>query len=184
MYHARSLVSASQATSEEAQRERQTLASNADDDKTKFWAENWYDGLTYCTWNALGQRLTEEKVLNAVTTLAENQINVTNFIIDDNWQAIDYRGHGQFQHGWVEFEAEREAFPNGLKHTVDLIREKQPSIQHVAVWHAILGYWGGLAPDGKIAQTYKTVKVIREDAERRNLPLGMGSLVHAHRKSH
>jgi len=31
---------------------------------------------------------------------------------------------------------------------------------------------GGLAPDGKIAKTYKTVEVVREDAERRNLPLG------------
>lgn len=40
------------------------------------------------------------------------------------------------------------------------------------MWHAILGYWGGLSPDGKLAQTYKTVEVVREDAERRNLPLG------------
>jgi hypothetical protein len=132
-------------------------------------------GQTDCipgTWNALGQRLTEEKVLHAIETLAKNNIKVTNFIIDDNWQAIDYRGHGQFQHGWIEFEAERKAFPNGLKHTISLIREKHPSIQHIAVWHAILGYWGGISPGGKIAQTYKTVEVVREDAERRNLPLG------------
>ena len=114
--------------------------------------------------------------MKAVTTLAENQINVTNFIIDDNWQSIDYRGHGQFQHGWVEFEAERKAFPNGLKGLVSQIREKQPSIQHVAVWHAIMGYWGGLSPGGKLATTYKTVDVVREDAERRNLPLG-GKLI-------
>lgn len=124
------------------------------------------------TWNALGQRLTEDKILKAVETLAENKINVANFIIDDNWQAIDYRGHGQFQHGWSEFEAERTAFPNGLKHTVAKIREKHPSIQHIAVWHAILGYWGGLDPEGKIAKSYKTVEVVREDAKRRNLPLG------------
>jgi hypothetical protein len=124
------------------------------------------------TWNALGQQLTEEKVLHAVETLAKNNINVTNFIIDDNWQAIDYRGHGQFQHGWIEFEAERNNFPNGLKHTVSSIRKKHPSIQHIAVWHAILGYWGGISHGGKIAQTYKTVDIVREDAQRRNLPLG------------
>jgi hypothetical protein len=128
--------------------------------------------LTIGTWNALGQRLTEDRILEAVEILATNKINVTNFIIDDNWQAIDYRGHGQFQHGWSEFEAERKAFPNGLKNTVQKIREKQPSIQHIAVWHAILGYWGGLDPEGKIASTYKTVEVVREDAKRRNLPLG------------
>jgi hypothetical protein len=55
---------------------------------------------------------------------------------------------------------------------VTKIREKQPSIQHVAVWHAILGYWGGLARDGQIAKAYKTREVVRKDAERRNLPLG------------
>lgn len=124
------------------------------------------------TWNALGQRLTEEKVLQAVDALAKNNINITNFIIDDNWQSIDFAGEGQFQYGWIEFEAERKAFPKGLKHLVTRIREKQPSIQHVAVWHAIMGYWGGIAPNGKLAKTYKTVGVIRAEADRRNLPLG------------
>ncbi|KAH6672181.1 glycoside hydrolase superfamily [Halenospora varia] len=170
MYHARGIVAAAETASGEQQKEFAALKEG--DESTKLWAENWYDGLTYCTWNALGQRLTEDKILTAVKTLADNNINVTNFIIDDNWQSIDYRGHGQFQHGWVEFEAERKAFPKGLKHTVDLIRKAHPSIQHIAVWHAILGYWGGLAPDGKIAKDYKTVEVVREDAERRNLPLG------------
>ena len=36
------------------------------------------------TWNALGQRLNEEKILKAVETLAKNKINITNFIIDDS----------------------------------------------------------------------------------------------------
>ncbi|KAI9640029.1 hypothetical protein NHQ30_011591 [Ciborinia camelliae] len=170
MYHAREVVAAFESASGETQKEIEALKEG--DEKTKVWVENWCDGLTYCTWNALGQRLTEDKILKAVEILAENKINVTNFIIDDNWQAIDYKGHGQFQHGWIEFEAERNAFPNGLKNTISQIRQKQPSIQHVAVWHAILGYWGGLAPDGKIAEAYKTVEVIRRDSQRRNLPLG------------
>lgn len=110
--------------------------------------------------------------MNAVDTLAENKINITNLIIDDNWQSIDYRGNGQFQYGWVQFEAEPKAFPNGLKHTISRIRDKHRNIQHVAVWHALLGYWGGISSDGKLAKTYKTVEVVREDAMRRNLPLG------------
>ncbi|TVY38596.1 putative galactinol--sucrose galactosyltransferase [Lachnellula occidentalis] len=170
MYHARDIVAAGPTAS--AQQQKEIAAMNEGNESTKVWAENWYDGLTYCTWNALGQRLTEDKVVKAAEVLKENNINVTNFIIDDNWQAIDYRGHGQFQHGWDEFEAEREAFPNGLKGVVTKIREKLPSVQHIAVWHAILGYWGGLAPEGKIAKTYKTIEVIREDGQRRNLPLG------------
>lgn len=137
----------------------------------KCFHEDWYDGLTFCTWNALGQRLTAEKIVSTVTSLALNKINVTNFIIDDNWQSLDYKGNNQYQHGWIEFEADRNNFPRGLKHTVKSIREQLPSIKNVAVWHAILGYWGGLAPDGKLAKTYKTVEVVRTDTEEKNLPI-------------
>ncbi|TQN68528.1 putative galactinol--sucrose galactosyltransferase 6, partial [Colletotrichum shisoi] len=168
MYQARNYILQEKKASNELLAEMKAI----DEGVKPEWMENWYDGLGYCTWNALGQRLTEEKVLNALDKLEENNIKVTSLIIDDNWQTIDYRGHGQFQHSWVEFEADPKAFPKGLKATVAQIRQNHPHIQHIAVWHALLGYWAGISPDGKIAQQYKTVDVIREDAERRNLPLG------------
>jgi hypothetical protein len=123
------------------------------------------------TWNALGQRLTDEKVINAVDTLATHNIKITSLIIDDNWQDIDYRGEGQWQQGWNNFEAEPKTFPKGLKATVAAIRSKHKNIEHVAVWHALLGYWAGLAPDGPLAKKYKTVEVVREDELERNLPI-------------
>src|SRR5437762_5643354 len=95
--------------------------------------------MTQGTWNALGQHLTDQKLFDAVDKLAENNIGFTSLIIDDNWQSIDYRGDGQFQHGWVEFEADPKAFPEGLEATVARIREKNPHLSHIAVWHALLG---------------------------------------------
>ncbi|KAH6692553.1 raffinose synthase Sip1 [Plectosphaerella plurivora] len=168
MYHARNVVQIAKAPSPGLTQEIKAL----EEDIKPEWRENWYDGLGYCTWNALGQKLTEDKIFDAVDKLAESDIKVSSLIIDDNWQSIDYRGNGQFQHGWVEFEAEPKAFPNGLKATVSHIRQKHPHIQHVAVWHALLGYWAGISPDGKLAKTYKTAEVVREDAQRRHLPLG------------
>ncbi|KPM38607.1 hypothetical protein AK830_g7961 [Neonectria ditissima] len=168
MTHARTLVTQAKQSNAGLDKELEALAR----DFKPEWMENWYDGLGFCTWNALGQRLTDQKIFDAVDKLAEYNIKVSSLIIDDNWQSIDYRGPGQFQYGWNEFEAEPKAFPNGLKATVSHIRKNHPHIQHIAVWHALLGYWGGLAPDGKIARTYKTVEVAREDADRRNLPLG------------
>lgn len=97
--------------------------------------------------------------------MAQHNVKISSLIIDDNWQSIDYHGHDQFQHGWKEFEADAKAFPKGLKATVSHIRQKHPHIQHIAVWHALLGYWGGLAPDGQLAQTYKTIRVAREDVD-------------------
>ncbi|KAH0536954.1 hypothetical protein FGG08_006219 [Glutinoglossum americanum] len=115
------------------------------------WFEYWYDGLGYCTWNSLGQNLSEEKILNALEDLNTKNIRISNLIIDDNWQSLS-------NNGWVEFEANKN-FPGGLKHTIDTIRGKYQHIQHIAVWHALMGYWGGISPTGKINDTYQCVDV-------------------------
>ncbi len=46
------------------------------------------DGLSYCTWNGLGQNLTEQKLFDALDSLSKNNINISNLIIDDNWQSL------------------------------------------------------------------------------------------------
>ena len=74
MYHARKLVRGDEYMSNEIKAEMKTAIEN---DVNAQWMENWYDGLTYCTWNALGQDLTEEKIYNALDILKENKIKST-----------------------------------------------------------------------------------------------------------
>jgi hypothetical protein len=159
MYHARKLVMAYSEATGQVNEEMKTLL----DDLKPQWLENWYDGLTYCTWNGLGQKLTEEKIFSALDSLAKNKINISNLIIDDNWQSLNTEGGDQFSNAWMEFEATKTGFPRGLKATVSDIREKYPHIRHIAVWHAIFGYWGGIAPEGKLAKEYKTQVVQLKD---------------------
>ncbi|KAI4179906.1 MAG: hypothetical protein L6R41_007565, partial [Letrouitia leprolyta] len=156
MYHARKIVQGNDVTSIADKEEMQKILER---DVKAEWMENWYDGLTYCTWNGLGQDLNEQKILDALSLLKNNGIQITNLIIDDNWQSLDNHGQSQFQRGWTDFDANKEGFPNGLKHTAIEIRDQHPNIQHIAVWHAILGYWGAVSPDGNIAKRYKTRKV-------------------------
>lgn len=59
----------------------------------------------------------------------------------------------------MEFEATKIGFPRGLKATVNDIRSKYKHLRHIAVWHALFGYWGGIAPEGKIAKEYQTTVV-------------------------
>ena len=127
------------------------------------WLEDWFDGLTYCTWNGLGQDLTEDKLMHALQALKDSGITVSNLIIDDNWQSLDNKAESQFRRGWTRFDANKEGFPGGLEQTTSLIREKFPNIEHIAVWHALLGYWGGISPDGELAKNYKT-KTIQKEA--------------------
>ncbi|KAL8773665.1 MAG: hypothetical protein Q9209_001431 [Squamulea sp. 1 TL-2023] len=161
MYHARKVVRGYDTMSQDVKAEMQTAVEK---NVKAEWMENWYDGLTYCTWNALGQDLHEQKIFDALDILKEQGIQnlisvVTNLIIDDNWQSLDNQGQSQFQRGWADFDANKEGFPNGLKHTALTIRDKHPNIQHIAVWHAILGYWGAISPNGNIAKNYKTREV-------------------------
>jgi hypothetical protein len=46
MYHARGVVAPYETDTGEQQRELEALKEG--DEVTKVWAENWYDGLTYC----------------------------------------------------------------------------------------------------------------------------------------
>ncbi len=135
MYHARKLVGGLR-ISDELEAEMKALTQ---DDVKAQWMENWYDGLTYCTWNGLGQNLNAPKIFDALDILKANNIKITNLIIDDNWQSLDYDGESQFKRGMTEFDANEEGFPHGLKDAVTQIRDNHPDIQHIAVWHAIVG---------------------------------------------
>ncbi|KAL9611883.1 MAG: hypothetical protein Q9167_003497 [Letrouitia subvulpina] len=169
LYHARDIVIGKERFSQE---EKQAMEDALDKGVKAEWMENWYDGLTYCTWNALGQDLTERKIFDALDTLKNNDIKnarelilvVTNLIIDDNWQSLDNAGESQFHRGWTDFDANKKGFPKGLKHTAAKIRDDHPNIQHIAVWHALLGYWGGVSPTGNIAKNYKT-RLVRKSNE-------------------
>ena len=74
MYHARKLVRGDEYMSQEA---KTALKSVTEKDVKAEWMENWYDGLTYCTWNALGQDLNENKIYDALDILKLNKIKST-----------------------------------------------------------------------------------------------------------
>ena len=176
MYQARNIVSRPGSLSKELQ---EAIDAPVDQDARAQWMENWYDGLTYCTWNGLGQDLNEQRIYNALDTLDKNDIKITNLIIDDNWQSLDNPGKGQFERRWTDFEANKEGFPHGLKYTITNIRDNHPNIQHVAVWHAILGYWGGVSPNGSIAKKYKTKVVSRSQGHAKFMPPAIITVVDA-----
>lgn len=71
MYHARKVVRGYDTKSQDVKEEMETAREK---DVKAEWMENWYDGLTYCTWNALGQDLHEQKIFDALDILKEKGI--------------------------------------------------------------------------------------------------------------
>ncbi|KAL2891472.1 putative galactinol--sucrose galactosyltransferase 1 [Ceratocystis lukuohia] len=162
IYEARSLVQGFNNTHIEA-KQADISDSPSTDDVDATWRETWYDGLGYCTWNSLGQQLTAQKLYHALDQLAENKINVSSLIIDDNWQSISSKGDDQSKSSMTRFEALASAFPDGLKETIAAIKSKHPNIKHVAVWHTLFGYWGGVSPDSEISERYQVVEASRRN---------------------
>lgn len=73
MYHARGIISTAQAASGEQQKEIEAL--NKGDEKTKVWAENWYDGLTYCeSMRILASGILTNTSEKAPGTLSDNDL--------------------------------------------------------------------------------------------------------------
>lgn len=70
MYHARTLIHDDMYIGGELEAE---MKASIDGVKPQ-WMENWYDSLTYCTWNGLGQNLNEGKILNALDILKNSGI--------------------------------------------------------------------------------------------------------------
>ncbi|KAI9656189.1 MAG: hypothetical protein M1821_004851 [Bathelium mastoideum] len=163
MYKARRLVMNFEAEKGMQIPEPQTQS----DPPSPQWIEEWYDGLTYCTWNGLGINLSEESILRAISSLRDDGIQITNLIIDDNWQSLDHPEGQQYDRRWLDFEANKDGFPNGLRGLTDKIRNdwKNKKLLHIAVWHSIVGYWGGISPDGSIAKKYKTITVPKKPGE-------------------
>lgn len=123
------------------------------------WYEQWMDCMGFCTWNSMGIDVSHDKIMEALQILHDNEIRIGLVIIDDGWQQVDANRR------LLAFEANAK-FPKGLKYTVDAIKEKFPYVKHVAVWHALLGYWHAFSPDGEIAKKYEIVKgsLYNEDA--------------------
>lgn len=76
VYHARQLISKHHVVSPEMEGIVAQLEKKDDDSKLHVsWVQDWIDGFTYCTWNGLGQNLTEEKISNALASLKKEGIN-------------------------------------------------------------------------------------------------------------
>lgn len=158
--YARSILgTADEALGEEQRKQIASLIANVD----FLNLEEWHDSFTYCTWNGLGLNLDEQKILDALKILEDNGLKVTNLIIDDNWQSLDSYGYSAHDRRWTDFEANQAGFPKGLKNTVIKIREANPQIQNISVWHGIFGYWGGTSPSGDVAKRYKTRQAKMQD---------------------
>lgn len=124
---------------------------------------NWFG---WCTWDAFYTDVTSEGVRQGIESFEKGGISPKFVIIDDGWQSVgmdpasveakadntaNYANrltHIKENHKFQKDgkEGHRVEDPSmGLRHVVMDIKEHH-NIKYVYVWHAIIGYWGGVRP--------------------------------------
>lgn len=102
-----------------------------------------FEYLGWCSWDAFYTDISEEKVRAKAAELAEKQVPVRWFLMDDGWLSV----HGQQLY---DLMPEVKKFPNGFAPMIQDLR-REDGIRWFGVWHALGSYWGGVEPGSKAA---------------------------------
>ena len=104
----------------------------------------------WCTWDALYHKVNERDIFSKLEEFRQKQLPVRWLLIDDGWSDADYETRKL-----NSLEAVKEKFPQGVGHTARTARERY-GVEHVGVWHALMGYWTGLNPGSEIFRQWET----------------------------
>ncbi|XP_028769956.1 galactinol--sucrose galactosyltransferase-like [Neltuma alba] len=128
------------------------------------------DKFGWCTWDAFYLKVHPKGVWEGVKGLVEGGCPPGLVLIDDGWQSIchdddpitDQEGMNRtaageqmpcrlikFQENYKfrDYRGRRLPYETGMGGFVRDLKEEFKSIEHVYVWHALCGYWGGIRPN-------------------------------------
>lgn len=105
-------------------------------------APDFVDLFGWCTWDAFYKDVSAEKVISGLRKFHEGGVTPPLLILDDGWQTwrpaaggedrlVSLRPNDRFQGDLSSLIAEAKA---------------QWGVRRFLVWHAMMGYWGGICP--------------------------------------
>lgn len=127
------------------------------------------DWFGWCTWDAFYSEVNPNGILEGLNSFSEGGCTPKFLIVDDGWQDTvnELRKEGepfiegtQFATRLVDIK-ENSKFKSfgtdgsrtNLRDFVGTIKEKY-GLKYVYMWHALIGYWGGLLPSSKALEKY------------------------------
>ncbi|XP_011084119.1 probable galactinol--sucrose galactosyltransferase 6 [Sesamum indicum] len=129
------------------------------------------DYFGWCTWDAFYREVSQEGVEAGLKSLKAGGTPPKFVIIDDGWQSVASDEHHQQQEqpeqqleqprlqrltGIKENAKFRKEDPSiGIKNIVNICKEKY-GLKYVYMWHAIIGYWGGVRPGVTEMEEYES----------------------------
>ena len=105
-----------------------------------------FEKFGWCSWNAFYQQPTSSKIFEKLDEFKEKNIPVNWVIIDDGWSPTrEYR--------LLDFEEDREKFPEGLGECIRRMKEEY-GVKQVGVWHTLHAYWNGIDPNTEFGKRH------------------------------
>ena len=95
--------------------------------------------LGWCSWDAFYQQVTGKGLEDKAKELCEKDVPVRWFLIDDGWLDVEEKK-------LKALAPDPGKFPEGFLPVTERIRS-MGLVEHFGVWHAVCGYWEGLADD-------------------------------------
>lgn len=109
---------------------------------------DFVQGFGWCTWDAFYQEVSSERVLAGLSAFRAGGVEPRFLILDDGWQSVQRRPTGESR--LTAFGANAK-FEGGLSALVAQAKQHF-QVRHFLVWHALVGYWGGV--DGEALSGY------------------------------
>ncbi|KAK4752348.1 hypothetical protein SAY87_021146 [Trapa incisa] len=127
----------------------------------------------WCTWDAFYHDVNPKGIMDGLKSLSDGGTPAKFLIIDDGWQDTtnEFQKEGepfvdgsQFGGRLLSIKENHKfrrqengapsSIPNNLKEFTSYIKENF-GLKYVYVWHALLGYWGGLVPGASGTEKYR-----------------------------
>ena len=103
--------------------------------------------LGWCSWDAFYTDVSEELVRKKADEIIEKGVPFRWMLIDDGWFPSRDRMI-------TDFAPDKAKFPEGFRRMIDEIKSRS-AIRWFGVWHALGGYWDGVDPECRLAETEK-----------------------------
>lgn len=106
----------------------------------------------WCTWDSFYEKVSAKDVVDGVKNFKEEGFVPKFLILDDGWQTTnnDFETRGEWR--LKSFKA-NDKFNNNLSEVISEVK-KNFGVEEFFVWHAVMGYWGGVDASSEEMKKY------------------------------
>lgn len=115
---------------------------------------DFIDYFGWCTWDSFYDKVSQSEIKRGLESFKKGGFIPKLLILDDGWQTTaEYNARGEWK---LSAFTPNEKFNHNLIETTKMAKDEY-GIKKFFVWHAMLGYWGGVDTNSEAMKKYKPV---------------------------